>query len=40
MKVLVGARHEGTFASMKVSIPWGKPSGIRCMPSGFTPVVV
>jgi hypothetical protein len=22
--------------SMKVTIPWGKPSGIRFMPSGFT----
>jgi hypothetical protein len=26
--------------SMKVTIPWGKPRGIRCMPSGFMPVVI
>ena len=26
--------------SMKVTIPWGKPSGIGCMPSGFTPVEI
>ena len=26
--------------SMKVTIPWGKPRGIRFMPSGFMPVVI
>ncbi|MCY2981398.1 MAG: hypothetical protein NTU79_22285, partial [Planctomycetota bacterium] len=26
--------------SMKVTIPWDKPKGIQCMPSGFTPVVI
>ncbi|MCF7960482.1 MAG: hypothetical protein K9M08_07035 [Pirellula sp.] len=25
---------------MKVTIPWDKPKGIQCMPSGFTPVVI
>ncbi|MCY2977602.1 MAG: hypothetical protein NTU79_02940, partial [Planctomycetota bacterium] len=26
--------------SMKVTIPWGNPKGIQCMPSGFMPVVI
>ena len=26
--------------SVKVTIPWDKPRGIGCMPSGFTPVVI
>jgi len=26
--------------SMKATIPWDKPRGIRCMPSGFMPVVI
>jgi hypothetical protein len=26
--------------SMKVTIPWGKPRGIQCMPFGFMPVVI
>jgi len=25
---------------MKVTIPWDKPKGIQCMPSGFMPVVI
>ena len=26
--------------SVKVTIPWDKPRGLRCMPSGFMPVVI
>jgi len=32
-------RPSGVLPSMKVTIPWDKPRGIRTMPSGFTPVV-
>ncbi len=29
-----------SWHSLKVTIPWDKPRGIQCMPSGFTPVVI